>query len=59
METLDIWDQRSRPSLDLFRNTRRKMKKTPYMELPEGAVIEVSDEEEGDMDIMAELGGRF
>ena len=59
METLDILDQRSRPSLDLFRNTRRKMKKTPYVELPEGAIIEVSDEDEGDMDIMAELGVDF
>ena len=56
METLDILDQRSRPSLDLFRNTRRRMKKTPYVELPPGAIIEVSDEDEGDMDIMAELG---
>ena len=59
METLDILDQRSRPSLDLFRNTRRKMKKTPYVELPEGTVIEVSDEDEGDMDIMVELGVEF
>jgi hypothetical protein len=56
METLDLLDQRSRPSLDLFRNTRRRMKKTPYVELPPGAVIEVSDEDEGDMDIMSELG---
>ena len=56
METLDLLDQRSRPSLDQFRNTRRRMKKTPYVELPEGAIIEVSDEDEGDMDIMAELG---
>ena len=58
-ETLDILDQRSRPSLDLFRNTRRKMKKTPYVELPQGAIIEVSDEDEGDMDIMVELGVEF
>jgi hypothetical protein len=56
METLDLLDQRSRPSLDLFRNTRRRMKKTPYVELPPGAVIEISDEDEGDMDIMSELG---
>ena len=58
-ETLDILDQRSRPSLDLFRNTRRRMKKTPYVELPQGAIIEVSDEDEGDMDIMVELGVEF
>ena len=32
------------------------MKKTPYVELPEGAI---SDEDEGDMDIMAELGVDF
>jgi hypothetical protein len=56
METLDLLNQRSRPSLDLFRNTRRRMKKTPYVELPPRAVIEVSDEDEGDMDIMSELG---
>ena len=56
METLDLLDQRSRPSLDLFRNTRRRMKKTPYVELPPGAIIDVSDEDEGDMDIMSELG---
>ena len=56
METLDLLDQRSRPSLDLFRSTRRRMKKTPYVELPPGAIIEVSDEDEGDMDIMTELG---
>jgi hypothetical protein len=42
--------------LDHFRNTRRRMKKTPYVELPPGAIIEVSDEDEGDMDIMSELG---
>ena len=56
METLDLLDQRSRPSLDLFRSTRRRMKKTPYVEQPPGAIIEVSDEDEGDMDIMSELG---
>jgi hypothetical protein len=59
METLDVLDQRSRPTLDLFRNTRRRMKKTPYVELPEGAIIEVSDEDEGDIDIMVELGVEF
>jgi hypothetical protein len=59
METLDILDQRSRPSLDLFHNTRRRMKKTPYVELPPGAVIDVSDEDEGDMDIMSELGVEY
>jgi hypothetical protein len=59
METLDILDQRSRPSLDLFRNTRRRMKKTPYVELPPGAIIDVSDEDEGDMDIMSELGVEY
>jgi hypothetical protein len=56
METLDLLDQRSHPSLDHFRNTRRRMKKTPYVELPPGSIIEVSDEDEGDMDIMSELG---
>ena len=55
-QPLELLDQRARPSLDHFRNTRRRMKKTPYVELPEGAIIEVSDEDEGDMDIMAELG---
>ena len=59
MENLDILDQRSRPSLDHFRNTKRRMKKTPYVELPEGAIIKVSDEDEGDMDIMVELGVDF
>jgi hypothetical protein len=59
METLDILDQRSRPSLDHFRNTRRRMKKTPYVELLVGAIIEVSDEDERDMDIMAELGVNY
>ena len=59
MENLDILDQRSRPSLDFFRDTRRRMKKTPYVELPKGAIIEVSDEDEGDMDIMAELGVEY
>ena len=59
MENLDLLDQRSRPSLDHFRNTRRKMKKTPYVELPPGAIIEVSDEDEGDMEIMVELGVDF
>jgi hypothetical protein len=59
METLDNLDHRSRPSLDLFRNTKRRMKKTPYMELPPGAVIDVSDEDEGDMDIMSELGVEY
>ena len=59
MESVDLLDQRSRPSLDLFRTTRRRMKKTPYNELPEGAIIEVSDEDEGDMDIMVELGVDF
>ena len=56
MEELDLLDQRTRPSLDLFRTTRRRMKKIPYVELPEGAIIDVSDEDEGDMDIMVELG---
>jgi hypothetical protein len=42
--------------LDHFRNTRRRMKKTPYVELMPGAIIEVSDEDKGDMDIMSELG---
>jgi hypothetical protein len=55
MDTLDILDQHSHPSLDHFRNTRRRMKKIPYVELLVGAIIEVSDEDEGDMDIMAEL----
>src|ERR1700738_5147097 len=59
MENLDLLDQRSRPSLDHFRNTRRKMKKTPYVELPPGAIIEVSDEDEGDMEIMVQLGVDF
>jgi hypothetical protein len=59
METLDLLDQRSRPSLDHFRNTKRRMKKTPYVELPPGAIIEVSDEDEGDMDIMSELGVEY
>ena len=59
MENLDVLDQRSYTLLDHFRNTRRRMKKTPYMELPEGAIIEVSDEDESDMEIMVELGVDF
>ena len=59
MENLDLLNQCSRPSLDHFRNTRRKVKKTPYMELPGGAIIEVSDENEGNMEIIVELGVDF
>ena len=59
MENLDLLDQRSRPSLDLFRNMRRRMKKTPYVEQPEGPIIKVSDEDEGDMEIMVKLGVDF
>ena len=53
MEDLDVLNQRSRPSLDHFHNTWWRMKKTPYVELPEGAII---DKDEGNMDIMVELG---
>lgn len=56
MEVLDVLDQRTRPSLDRFRDTRRKMKKLPYVELQENSIIEVSDEDEGDIEIMVELG---
>ena len=35
------------------------MKKTPYVELPQGAIIKVSNEDEGDMDIMVELGVEY
>ena len=59
MENLDILDQHSRQLLDHFRNTRRKMKKIPYIELPEEAIIEVSNEYKGDMDIMVKLGVDF
>lgn len=35
------------------------MKKTPYVKLPEDAITDISDEDEGDMDIMMELGVNF
>ena len=56
MEVLDVLDQRTRPSLDRFRDSRRKLQKVPYNELPRDAVIDVSDEDEGDEEIMRELG---
>ena len=59
MENLDVLDQCSRPSLDHFRNTRQRMKKTLYVKLPKGAIIEVSEEDEGDMNIMVKLGVEF
>lgn len=34
IEVLDVLDQRTRPSLERFRDCRRKMKKVPYSELP-------------------------
>jgi hypothetical protein len=52
IEPRDDLDQRSRPSLELFRDTRKKMKKTPYSELPSDAIIDVSDDDDGDMDIL-------
>ena len=55
-EPRDDFDQRSRPSLELFRDTRKKMKKTPYSELPPDVVIDVSDDEDGDMDILGQFG---
>ena len=59
MVNLNVLNQSSRPSLDHFRNMQQRMKKTPYIELPEGRIIMVSDEDEGDMDIMVELGVEF
>ena len=56
MEVLDVLDQCTRPSLDRFRDTRRKMKELPYVELQENSIIEVFDEDEGDIKIMVELG---
>ena len=55
-EPRDDIDRRSRPTLELFRDTRKKMKKTPYSELPVNEVIDVSDDEDGDMDIMGQFG---
>src|SRR5665213_2497791 len=55
-EPRDDIDRRSRPTLELFRDTRKKMKKTPYNELPVNEVIDVSDDEDGDMDIMGQFG---
>ena len=56
LEVLDVLDQRTRPSLDRFRDARRKMQKLPYAELPRGSVIEVSDDDEGDVEMMKEMG---
>ena len=55
-ERLDDIDQRSRPSLELFRDTRKKMRKTPYNELPSDAIIDVSDDDEGDMGVLGQFG---
>lgn len=53
VEPLDDLDHRSHPSLELSHNTRRKMKKTPYNELPQGDIKDAFDEDKGDMDIVA------
>ena len=55
-EARDDVDQRSRPSLEHFRDTRRKMRKTAYSELPIDAIIDVSDDDEGDVDILGQFG---
>lgn len=59
LENLDVLDQCSRPSLDHFSNMQRKTKKNSYMELLKGAIIMVSDEDKGHMNIMVELGVEF
>lgn len=53
VEPLDDLNCRSHPSLELFHDTRRKMKKTPYNELRQGDIIDVFNEDKGDMDIVA------
>lgn len=56
MEVLDVLDQRTRPSLDRFREACRKMKKVPYSEMVRIEVIDVSDEDEGDIEMMVDMG---
>ena len=56
MEVLDILNQRTRPSLDRFREARRKMQKVPYVELSRDAMIDVSEDNEGDIEMMVDMG---
>ena len=46
MEGRDVLELILRPNLDLYRESRRQRNKTPYNEYPEGAVLELSDEDE-------------
>lgn len=44
-------DKLSRLSLDLFRDIRKKVKKTPYSELPKGTYVDISTDDDAEMDV--------
>ena len=49
MEGRDVLELILRPSISLYRESRRKRKKIPYNEYPEGAVLTLSDEDEDEV----------
>ena len=51
MEGRDVLELILRPDISLYRESRRKRNKTPYNEYPEGAVLELSDEDEDEIRI--------
>lgn len=52
----DDMDQCYCPSLDLFRDACKKIKKIPYSKLPKSAVIDVSNNNDAEMDILKQFG---
>ena len=46
LPAIDVLDMRSRPSLDLYRENRRRRNKVPYVEFGINDVVVISDEDE-------------
>ena len=55
MEGRDMLELISRPDIDSYRASRRQRNKTPYNEYPEGAVLELSDEDEDEVRLYASM----
>jgi len=55
MDPRDMLELISRPDIDSYRASRRQRNKTPYNEYPEGAVLEISDEDEDEVRLYASM----